>query len=481
MRHLLTPLILPAMLALAPLASAQSAVEGAGALSGPLSGPGIDRPVSFATLAKRLSPAVVNISTSQNIEANVDMPEFPKDSPLERFNDFFGNGEGRVSSSLGSGFVIDAAGHIATNNHVIDEADIIEVTFPNGDNYVAKLLGRDVQTDVALLKIERDEPFPFVEWADSDSADVGEWVMAIGNPFGYGGSVTAGIVSARNRNISHGKYDDFIQSDVAINKGNSGGPLFDMSGKVVGMNTAILSPSGGSVGISFTTPSNIVSHVIDQLGEYGETRRGYLGVNVQEVSAAHAKSFKLDAPYGALVTKVSKGGPAANAGLKRGDLLLTYGGERLEKSSDLSLLVSLTKIDAVVDVTYMRKRKTRTAKITIERLKEKSTRADDADNGEVQKSAALGLSVQTITPPVRRKYRIHGEANGLRIDNIDSKSDASGKLRIGDVIEEVEFEPVANVAEFKAAVDAAKDSGRPIMLLINRGGTSLFYAIFSES
>jgi serine protease Do len=457
------------MLALAPLASAQE------------SGPGIDRPVSFATLAKRLSPAVVNISTSQNIEANVEMPEFPKDSPLERFNDFFGNGEGRVASSLGSGFVIDASGYIATNNHVIDEADIIEVTFPNGDNYVAKLLGRDVQTDVALLKIERKAPFPFVEWADSDSADVGEWVMAIGNPFGYGGSVTAGIVSARNRNIDHGKYDDFIQSDVAINKGNSGGPLFDMEGKVVGMNTAILSPSGGSVGISFTTPSNIVSHVIDQLREYGETRRGYIGLNVQAVSEAHAKSYKLDKPQGALITKVAEGGPADKAGLKRGDLLLTYNGERLDASSDLSLKVAETKIDAVIDVTYVRRRKTRTTQITIERLKEKSTKVGEGDNGEVQKSVALGLSVQTVTVPVRRKYRIHGEANGVRVDNIDSKSDASGKLRIGDIIEEVEFEPVADVAEFKAAVEKAQDNGRPVMLLINRGGAPLFYSIFSES
>ena len=290
-------------------------------VSGLTSGPGLDRPVSFKELAARLSPAVVNISTSQNVEANVEMPEFPKGSPLERFNDFFGNGEGRVASSLGSGFVIDAQGHIATNNHVIEGADTIEVTFPNGDNYVATLLGRDPQTDVALLKIDTGNPIPFVEWADSDTAEVGEWVMAIGNPFGYAGTVTAGIVSARNRNIDHGRYDDFIQSDVAINKGNSGGPLFDMNGKVVGMNTAIVSPTGGSVGISFTTPSNLVKSVVDQLALYGETRRGYFGVNVQKVTTATAKSYKLDSAYGALLTNVAKDGPAEKSGLKRGDLI----------------------------------------------------------------------------------------------------------------------------------------------------------------
>ncbi len=439
-------------------------------------GPGIDRPVSFKELAERLSPAVVNISTSQNVEANVEMPEFPKGSPLERFNDFFGNGEGRVASSLGSGFVIDAEGHIATNNHVIEGADIIEVTFPNGDNYVAELLGRDPQTDVALLKIDTGNPIPFVNWADSDTAEVGEWVMAIGNPFGYAGTVTAGIVSARNRNIDHGRYDDFIQSDVAINKGNSGGPLFDMNGDVVGMNTAILSPTGGSVGISFTTPSNIVKSVVEQLAEYGETRRGYLGVNVQAVTKDNAKSYKLSESYGAILTKITKDGPAEKAGLKRGDLITDYNGKRLEKASDLGLLVANTKIGDVVDIAYIRKRKARTTKITVERLKEKSTKSDKAKNEPV-KSAALGIAVENITDSVRRKYRIQGNAQGVRVTGIDRSSRASGKLRIGDIIEQVELADIEDVDDFAQKADAAMEDGGSVMLLINRGGSYLFYSI----
>ena len=461
----ITLLLATSVLAFAPMASAQS-------------GPGIDRPVSFKDLAERLSPAVVNISTSQNVEANVEMPEFPKGSPLERFNDFFGNGEGRVASSLGSGFVIDAEGHIATNNHVIEGADTIEVTFPNGENYVAELLGRDPQTDVALLKINTGNPIPFVEWADSDTAEVGEWVMAIGNPFGYAGTVTAGIVSARNRNIDHGRYDDFIQSDVAINKGNSGGPLFDMDGKVVGMNTAILSPTGGSVGISFTTPSNLVKSVVDQLAEYGETRRGYFGVNVQEVTKATANSYKLDEAYGAILTNVAKDGPAAEAGLKRGDLITQYDGERLEKASDLALKVANTKIGNTVKVTYIRKRKEKTTTVTIERLDEPSTKTDKY-KGEAQESVALGISVQDITDAVRRKYRIRGSAKGVRVTGIDRNSDASGKLRLGDVIEMVDLNEITDVEGFIEQVEKVQEEGRAPLLMINRGGSYLFYTIVS--
>jgi len=456
----LTLLFAVSTLVLAPVALAQS-------------GPGIDRPVSFKDLAERLSPAVVNISTSQNVEANVEMPEFPKGSPLERFNDFFGNGEGRVASSLGSGFVIDAEGHIATNNHVIEGADTIEVTFPNGENYVAELLGRDPQTDVALLKINTGNPIPFVEWADSDTAEVG-------NPFGYAGTVTAGIVSARNRNIDHGRYDDFIQSDVAINKGNSGGPLFDMDGKVVGMNTAILSPTGGSVGISFTTPSNLVKSVVDQLAEYGETRRGYFGVNVQEVTKATAKSYKLDEAYGAILTNVAKDGPAEEAGLKRGDLITQYDGQRLEKASDLALKVANTKIGNSVKIAYVRKRKEKTTTVTIERLKEPSTKTDK-NKGEAQESVALGISVQDITDAVRRKYRIRGSAKGVHVTGINRNSDASGKLRLGDVIEMVDLNEITDVEDFAEQVKKVQDEGRAPLLMINRGGSYLFYTIVSGS
>lgn len=438
------------------------------------------RPVSFKDLAERLSPAVVNISTSQNIEANVELPEFPKGSPLERFNDFFGNGEGRIASSLGSGFVIDPDGYIATNNHVIEDADIIEVTFPSGDTYVAKLLGRDPTTDVALLKIETGAPLPFVEWADSDTAEVGEWVLAIGNPFGYAGTVTAGIVSARNRNIDHGRYDDFIQSDVAINKGNSGGPLFDMEGKVVGMNTAILSPTGGSVGISFTTPSNLVKSVADQLRDYGETRRGYMGVKVQKVTKDTAKSYKLSEPYGALLTAVTDDGPAEKAGLKRGDLITKLDGKRVKTSADLSLMVAQSQIEKAIPVTYIRKRKEYTKQVTIERLKEKKLTSADGDVEEAQ-SVALGIAVEEITDAIRRKHRIDPDAKGVRVTGIDNGSSAAGKLRINDVIEEVELEPVTDVDDFAEKVEILSEEGRPITLLINRGGNFVFYSIVGES
>jgi len=237
----------------------------------------------IVTAAIALSVSCFTLApTAQTIEVKVeDAPTFPKGSPLERFNDFFGGGpqrDGRVSKSLGSGFVIDKDGHIVTNNHVIVDADLIEVTFPDGDTYEAELVGRDPATDIALLKISTGKDMPFVSFGDSDSVEVGESVIAIGNPFGYGGSVASGIISARNRDISHGNYDDFIQSDVAINKGNSGGPLFDMDGKVIGVNTAILSPTGGSVGISFSVPADLAASVVDQLREFGETRRGYLGI-----------------------------------------------------------------------------------------------------------------------------------------------------------------------------------------------------------
>ncbi len=459
-----TALTFSAVAALAPAASAQ-----------------IDRPVSFVDLAEQLSPAVVNISTSQNIEANVEMPEFPDGSPLERFNDFFGNGEGRIASSLGSGFVVDADGTILTNNHVIEDADVIEVTFPDGETFTAKLIGRDPKTDVAVLKIEAGRDLPYVEMADSDDVKVGEWVMAIGNPFGYAGTVTVGIVSARNRNIGNNAFDDFIQSDVAINKGNSGGPLFNMDGKVVGMNTAIISPTGGSVGLSFTTPSNIVSQVAGQLEKFGETRRGYLGINVQAVTKDIAESYKLDDVKGALIKRVDKDGPAGEAGLKVGDIILSYDGETLDKSSDIFLKVADTKIDSTVKVRYVRKgKKAATADVKITLLEEEKPSLPD---GEVQsgKVVAMGVAAEALTPALRRKYRIPGNVNGVLITRIKSSSGASGKLRVGDVVSQVEYEDVDGVEDFKSKVEAASEAGLPIMVLVNRGGYPVIYSIRGSS
>jgi len=435
-------------------------------------------------LAKILSPAVVNISTAQTVEVNTDdAPAFPKGSPLERFNDFFGGGgsqNGRVSKSLGSGFVVDADGYIVTNNHVIEGADLIEVTFPNGDTYEAELLGRDPATDIALLKIEAGKPMPFVKFGDSDNAEVGEWVMAIGNPFGYSGSVAAGIISARNRDISHGSYDDFIQTDVAINKGNSGGPLFNMDGDVVGVNTAILSPTGYSVGISFSVPAELASSVVDQLREYGETRRGYLGVRPQKVSNAIAKSYGLDEPHGALITTVVEDGPADKAGLKKGDLITHLGGEKLESSRLLSRKIAESKIDEALEVSYIRKRKKKTTKVTIERLKEKVTEDERKQREKEENDAdrvASGIAVEALSDETRKKYRIGDDIKGVRVVKVEKRAEASGKILTGDIIEEVGFEAIDSPKAFEEAMEAAKELDTPVTILINRGGNFIFYAL----
>ncbi len=440
-------------------------------------------PDSFAELAERLSPAVVNISTAQTIEIDEALPTFPKGSPLERFNDFFGGGSGNggsVSKSLGSGFVIDKDGHIVTNNHVIEDADLIEVTFPNGSTYEATLLGRDPSTDIALLKIEGKDDFPFVTFAGPDDGRVGEWVMAIGNPFGYNGSVSQGIISARNRNIGNGSYDDFIQTDVAINKGNSGGPLFDMSGNVLGVNTAIISPTGGSVGISFSVPADLAKSVVEQLQTYGETRRGRLGVSVNPVTEDLAISLKLKSTDGAIVTRVEKDSPAAKAGLKRNDVITKVGGVRLENDRRLYRLIADAEIGKPLEIVYTRKRKQKTTEAVIERLKEKVTKSEEDKRAEEIANAdrvAMGVSVEALTKEVRKKYRISDTIKGVRVVNVSVRSDAAGKLVRGDIIEEIAFEPVENPESFEAAINVAKKAGESVTVLVNQRGNYKFYTI----
>jgi len=441
-------------------------------------------PEGFTELTKRLSPAVVNISTAQTIEIDTeDAPAFPKGSPLERFNDFFGQGndrDGRVSKSLGSGFVIDKEGHIVTNNHVIEDADLIEVTFSNGDTYEAELIGRDPATDIAVLKLDTGKDMPFVSFGDSDAAEVGEWVIAIGNPFGYSGSVAAGIISARNRDISHGSYDDFIQTDVAINRGNSGGPLFNMQGDVIGVNTAILSPTGYSVGISFSVPAELADSVVEQLIAYGETRRGYLGVRPQKVSPSLAKAYGLDDTYGALVTAVIAESPADKAGLQKGDLITDIGGERLESSRLLSRRIAEAKIGEETEIKYVRKRKTKTAMVLIERLKEQVTEEEKARREKAESEAERsvnGIYVEALTDETRKEYRIDSKVNGVRVVKVDKRAEASGKILIGDIIEEVGFEPVETPKAFEEAVEASKAFDSPVTFLINRGGNYIFYAL----
>ncbi|MEM7237035.1 MAG: trypsin-like peptidase domain-containing protein, partial [Pseudomonadota bacterium] len=290
------------------------------------------KPDSFADLAERLSPSVVNISTSQTVERPAEgAPQVPEGSPFEDlFRDFFdrrGQPQGpREVQSLGSGFVISSEGYVVTNNHVIADADEIQVNFPDGTSLEATLIGTDPKTDLAVLKVEPDTPLPFVRFGDSSISRVGDWVLAIGNPFGLGGSVSAGIISARNRDIQAGPYDDFIQTDAAINRGNSGGPLFNMDGEVIGVNTAIISPSGGSIGIGFSVPSNLAKNVVAQLQEFGETRRGWLGVRIQQVNDEMAEALGLDEAMGALVADVTAGGPAQEAGIEAGDVIIKFDG-----------------------------------------------------------------------------------------------------------------------------------------------------------
>lgn len=442
-------------------------------------------PDNFVDLTKRLSPAVVNISTAQTVEfAEQDVPAFPEGSPLERFNDFFGNNrpgrDGRVSKSLGSGFVIDAKGYIVTNNHVIEDADLIEVTFPNGDTFEATLVGRDPATDIAVLKIESRDAFPFVSFGSSEESEVGEWVIAIGNPLGYSGSVTAGIISARNRNISAGNYDDFIQTDVAINQGNSGGPLFNMDGDVIGVNTAIISPTGYSIGLSFSVPSDLAKTVSTQLIEFGETRRGYLGVRTQKVTADIARSYGLESATGAVITQLIEDGPAAKAGLQRSDLILKIGDRDITDTRVLYRAVAEAAIDTDVTIEYVRKRKRRTATVRIERLSEDLSDAEklqlEVEAGNAERSIG-GLSVEALTDDVRRTNRIKPDVTGVRVVTIDKRSRASGKILKGDIIEEVAFERIKTPAEFEAAMEKALATNEPVNLLINRGGNYIFFAL----
>jgi len=438
-------------------------------------------PSGFSELAERLSPAVVNISTAQTVEIDEEIPAYPEGSPLERFNDFFGRGGGgsSVSKALGSGFVIDPTGYIVTNNHVIEEADLIEVTFPNGETFQAELIGRDPDTDLALLKIEDDEPLPYVEFGDSETTQVGEWVMAIGNPFGYASSVSAGIVSAKARDIGNSAYDDFIQTDVAINQGNSGGPLFNMEGDVVGVNTAILSPTGYSVGISFSIPADLASMTIGQLREYGETRRATIKVRLKPVDRDLAEAYGLDSPKGAIVRDVIADGPADKAGLRRGDLILSVGGREVEDTRALFRSVAAATVGEATTFGIIRKRERMNIEVIPDAREdavtdeEKQRRADEEANADRK---AGGLSVEALTDEVRSQYRIARRVNGVRVSKVDRRSPLTGKILKGDIIEQIDFEDVESPEGFAEAMKAAQESGRAVQFLINRSGNYIIYA-----
>ncbi|SHE41780.1 serine protease Do [Litoreibacter ascidiaceicola] len=446
-------------------------------------------PESFADLADQVSPAVVNITTSTTV-AGVDQgprPIVPEGSPLEDFfKDFLDRQqEGqrpRRSSALGSGFVISEDGYIVTNNHVIDKADEIEIEFFSGEKLDAKLIGTDPKTDIALLKVESDKPLPFVSFGDSDAARVGDWVVAVGNPLGQGFSVSAGIVSQRGRALS-GTYDDFIQTDAAINRGNSGGPLFNVNAEVIGVNTAILSPSGGSIGIGFSMASNVVTKVVDQLKEFGETRRGWLGVRIQDVTADVAEALELADAKGALVTDVPEG-PGKESGIKAGDVIITFDGNEVEDTRELVRLVGNTSVGKAVRVVVIREGKSETLKVTLGRREEAEATAVPVamDKADVEETKILGMTVAVLNDDLREQLGLDAGLEGLVVKDVAEDSDAFEKgLRAGDLIVEAGQQKIASVDDLEARIDEAKEGGRKsFLMLIRREGDPRFVALSLE-
>ena len=443
-------------------------------------------PDSFADLAERLSPAVVNISTSQVLDAaRRSIPGVPEDSPL---NDFFkefmeqqGQRPQRVQS-LGSGFVIDPSGIVITNNHVIDGADKIEVVFTDGTTLPATLTGRDPKTDIAVLKVESRTPLPHVELGDSSKARVGDWVIAIGNPFGLGGTVTAGIISALNRDIHAGNYDDFIQTDASINRGNSGGPLFDMEGRVVGVNSAIISPSGASVGIGFAVPTTTVRPVVAQILAHGEMRRGWIGVRIQTVTPEIAESLGLQPVRGALVAGVNEGGPAAAAGIVTGDIVLSFDGRNIGAMRDLPRVVAEAEVGKAADVEIFRDGRTIAVKVDVAQLDESEAEAAPMPQERAPAPAqtvVLGLSLAGLTDEARRGFGIGPEATGVLVADVDPLSAAAEKgVRPGDVIVQVAQRDVATPADVQRIVSSEEKAGRNTVLLrLSSGGDIRFVAL----
>lgn len=439
---------------------------------------------TLADLADRLSNAVVNISTSQKVNSPFPggkRPRLPKGSPGDKlFKEFLEKHrreQRRPVSSLGSGFVVDPSGLIVTNNHVIKGADEIFVNFVDGSKLkVEKVLGVDAKSDIALLQVKPDKPLTAVSFGSSDSARVGDWVMAIGNPFGLGGTVTVGIVSAKNRDINAGPYDEFIQTDAAINRGNSGGPLFNMAGEVIGVNTAIISPSGGSIGIGFSVPSDTVVNIVDQLKKYGETRRGWLGVLIQKVTPDIAEGFGLDKARGALVARVTKGGPADKAGLVASDIILEFDGTDVKSSRDLPKIVALTPVDKTVDVKVMRSGEEKTVQVKIallevEQKTDVNLEPDEEESFEPEEYEVSGLTLSEITPEFRAKYRLSADMKGVAVLAVDPDSAAASKgVRAGHVIVEVMQEPVSSPEEVEEMVERFKEANKKnIIFFMSRG------------
>jgi serine protease Do len=465
-----------------------------GAASVVMSAPAFARgPDGIADVAERVIDAVVNISTSQTVEAKGGgdsprgaTPNLPPGSPFEEFfDDFLKNRRGgrggemqpHKTTSLGSGFIIDTSGIVVTNNHVIADADEINVIMNDGTKIKADVVGIDKKTDLAVLKFKPPRPLIAVKFGDSDKLRLGEWVIAIGNPFSLGGTVTAGIVSARNRDINQGPYDSYIQTDAAINRGNSGGPLFNLDGDVIGVNTLIISPTGGSIGIGFAVPSKTVAGVVDQLRQFGELRRGWLGVRIQPVTDEIAESLNVKPARGALIAGVDDKGPAKPAGIVPGDVVVNFDGKDIKEPKDLSRVVADTAVGKEVDVVIIRKGQEQTVKVTLGRLEDgdkpqpasAKTKDEPVEKPVTQK--ALGLDLATLSKDLRSRYKIKDSVKGVIITNVDTSSDAAEKrLGPGDVIVEVAQEAVSSAADVKKRVDAVKKDGRKSVLLMVANG-----------
>jgi serine protease Do len=425
------------------------------------------------------------------------LPEFPPGSPFEEFfRDFFDREQQRPdrlprreSFSLGSGFVVDPDGFVVTNNHVIAEADEITVIFADDREYPAEVVGRDPKTDLALLKIEGEEPFPAVEWADSDDVRVGDWIIAIGNPFGLGSTVTAGIVSARGRDIRAGPYDDFIQVDAAINRGNSGGPSFTLDGEVLGVNTAIFSPSGGNVGIGFAIPANLARPVIDALKETGRVARGWLGVRIQSVTPDIADSLGLPDDEGALVASVTPGGPADEADIRPGDVIVAFDDQKIERMRGLPRIVAETEIGREVVVDVWRRGERIEVKVTLGELPSDEELAQMTQNGvegaptDRAEFTSLGLTVATITEELRERFGIAADTTGVVVlDVVPDGPAATEDIRPGDVVVDVDQDPINSPPEMAAVVEQAREAGRSsVLLLVSRQGDHRFVVLGFES
>jgi serine protease Do len=441
---------------------------------------------SLADLVDQISPAVVNIVTTVTLPGTTETgPLVPEGSPLEDlFKDFQEgqrDGPRRYGNALGSGFIVSADGYIVTNNHVIVDSDEILIEFFDGSSLNAKIVGRDEKTDIAVLKVESETPLAFVQFGDSDIARVGDWVLAIGNPLGQGFSVSAGIISARNRSLS-GSYDDFIQTDAAINRGNSGGPLFDMDGHVIGVNTAILSPTGGSIGIGFSMSSAVVSKVGDQLIEHGETRRGWLGVRIQDISEDVAEALELEDTTGALVTDVMDG-PAGDAGILPGDVIVTFDGVDVKDTRALVRMVGDADVGKAVRVVVIREGKSQTILVNLGRLEEvEMTSLMPPVSSEALTIDTHGLMLGRLTPENLNQFGLEGYTDGVLIMSVDELSPAFDKgLRAGDIITEAGQQTVEVPADVIALIGSAKEGGRTsILMLVHRDGDKRFVALSLE-